>query len=75
MTNPIPVDLSNEAHERLKAVADKVGRTEPEYVRWVLEQHLEDMEDISRAERVLERIHRGEEEVVSAEEFWRGLED
>ena len=75
MSKPPAVDLSDAARERLKVLADKVGRTEPEYIRWIIEQHLEDMEDISRAEQVLERIRGGEEEVVSAEEFWRGLED
>ena len=36
--------------------------------------HLDDLEDIYLAEQALERLRRGEDEVVSAEAFWRGLE-
>ncbi|MEX0383167.1 CopG family transcriptional regulator [Spiribacter sp. 1M153] len=37
--------------------------------------HLDDLEDIYLAEQALERLRRGEDEVVSAEAFWRGLGD
>lgn len=33
------------------------------------------MEDTYLAERALERIRSGEEDVLSAEDFWRGLDD
>ena len=32
-------------------------------------------EELYLAETVLERIASGEEKVISAEEFWRGLDD
>lgn len=40
-----------------------------------IETHLDDPEDVYLAEQTLERLRRGEEEIVSAQEFWRGLDD
>ncbi len=75
MSKSTAVRLSDETYERLKALADKTGRTATYYIREAVEEHIEDLEDIYLAEQVRERIRRGEEEVVSAEEFWRGLAD
>ena len=36
---------------------------------------IEDLEDAYLGEQVLERIRKGEEKVLSAEEMWRDLED
>jgi len=41
----------------------------------MIERGLEDMEDYYLAADVLERIRKGEEEVVGSEDFWRGLDD
>lgn len=67
----IPIDT----YGRLKALADKTGRTTTYYIREAIEEHLEDLEDIYLAEQTLERIRSGEEEVISSGEFWRDLED
>ena len=75
MSKSTAVRLPDETYERLKALADKTGRTATYYIREALEEHIEDLEDIYLAEQVQERLRRGEEEVVSAEEFWRGLAD
>lgn len=71
----IAVRLPQELHDRLQALARETGRTATYYVREALEEHLEDLEDIYLAEQALERLRRGEDSVVSAEEFWRGLAD
>lgn len=42
------------------------------YIREAIESHLDDLEDIYLAEQALERLRRGEGELVSAEAFWRG---
>ncbi len=74
-TRQTAVRLPTETYGRLKALADKTGRTTAYYIREAIEEHLEDLEDIYLAEQTLERIRRGEEEVISAGEFWRDLED
>ena len=71
----IAVRLPQELHDRLQALARQTGRTATYYVREALEEHLEDLEDIYLTEQALERLRRGEDSVVSAEEFWRGLAD
>ena len=75
MSKSTAVRLPDETYERLKALADRTGRTATYYIREAIEEHLEDLEDIYLAEQTLERIRRGEEEVISSEEFWRGLAD
>lgn len=71
----ISVRLGEELEQRLEALAKATGRSKTYYVREALIQKLEDMEDLYMAEAVMERIVSGEEKVISAEEFWRGLDD
>ena len=49
--------------------------SQPALVRKGILEKIEDMEDVYLAEHVLERIRKGEERTLSAEEMWRGLED
>jgi RHH-type rel operon transcriptional repressor/antitoxin RelB len=71
----LSVRLPEDIEKRLEALAKATGRSKTYYVREALIQKLEDMEDIYLAEAVLERIRSGEEKVISAEEFWRGMDD
>ncbi|MCC6519984.1 MAG: ribbon-helix-helix protein, CopG family [Tabrizicola sp.] len=71
----LSVRLPEELEQRLEALAKATGRSKTYYVREALIQKIEDMEDLYLAETVLERIASGEEKVISAEEFWRGLDD
>lgn len=71
----LSVRLGEELEQRLEALAKATGRSKTYYVREALIQKLEDMEDIYMAEAVLERIRSGEEKVISAEEFWREMDD
>jgi len=75
MSKQTALRLPDELYERLQALAGRTGRTATYYMREAIEQHLDDLEDIYLAEQTLARVRRGEEEVVSAEEFWRDLED
>jgi RHH-type rel operon transcriptional repressor/antitoxin RelB len=74
-TAMLSVRLPEELEQRLEALAKATGRSKTYYVREALIQKIEDMEDLYLAETVLERIASGEEKVISAEEFWRGLDD
>jgi RHH-type rel operon transcriptional repressor/antitoxin RelB len=61
-------------YERLRSLADRTGRSATYYLREAVVEHLEDLEDVYMAEQTLEKIRRGEEQVVDAEEFWNGLD-
>lgn len=71
---PTSIRLAPEIEERLDFLATKTGRSKAFYLRELIERGLEDMEDYYLAAEVLERIRSGEEDVVTAEEFWRGLD-
>jgi len=75
MSKQTAVRLPDELNERLVALAKRTGRPVAYYIREAIEEHLEDLEDIYQAEQVLERLRRGEEQVVDGEEFWRDLAD
>lgn|GEM_PF-246346 len=74
MSKQTAVRLSEETYARLQALAGRTGRTATYYIREAIETHLDDLEDIYLAEQVVERIRRGEEEVLSSAEFWRDLD-
>ncbi|UVK38006.1 ribbon-helix-helix protein, CopG family [Mesorhizobium sp. AR10] len=71
---PTSIRLAPEIEERLDFLANKTGRSKAYYLRELIERGLEDVEDYYLAAEVLERIRSGEEEVVKAEDFWRGLD-
>lgn len=69
------IKLPDDTIERLEALAERTGKDPSEYVIQAVEQLLEDMEDLRLAEEATLRIQRGESELMSGEEFWRGLVD
>jgi RHH-type transcriptional regulator, rel operon repressor / antitoxin RelB len=72
---PTSVRLSPETERRIDLLASQSGRSKAYYLRELIERSLEDVEDYYLAEAVLERIRKGEEKVLTAEEFWRELAD
>jgi RHH-type rel operon transcriptional repressor/antitoxin RelB len=74
MSKRTAVRLSDETYQRLQVLSAQTGRTVTHHIREAIESHLDDLEDIYLAEQALERLRRGEDEVVSAEVLWRGLE-
>jgi RHH-type transcriptional regulator, rel operon repressor / antitoxin RelB len=71
---PTSIRLTPEIEQRLNFLATETGRSKAYYLREIIERGLEDMEDYYLAAEVVERIRRGEEEVMTAEDFWRGLD-
>ena len=71
MSKQTAVRLPEETCERLQTLARRTGRTATFYIREAVEKHLEDMEDIYLAEKALEGLRRGDDEILSSEEFWR----
>jgi RHH-type transcriptional regulator, rel operon repressor / antitoxin RelB len=73
----LAIRLPQSIEKRLEKLARRTGRTKSYYVREAILQHLEDLEDIYLAERVLERIRNGEERTIPLEDVMKnyGLED
>jgi RHH-type rel operon transcriptional repressor/antitoxin RelB len=71
----LAIRLPEETEKRLAELAKKTGRTKTFYAREAIEKHLEDLEDIYLGLAILERVRSGEEEILSSEDVWNGLDD
>ena len=60
----LAIRLSESIEKRLEELAERTGRTKTFYAREAILQHIEDLEDVYLAERVLERVRSGEERTV-----------
>ena len=69
------IQLPKDIEARLEHLAKQTGRSKSSYARQAILEKIEDMEDIYLAEKVLQRVRKGEEEIISAEDMWRDLED
>ena len=67
------VRLSPETEQRLGFLAAQTGRTKAYYLRALIEKGLDDLEDYYLAERITERVRKGEEKTYSLEEVEREL--
>lgn len=77
MSRSTAVLLPDEVFDRLAALAAGAGRSAESYIQQAVEEHLEDLEDVTLAEHALERRKRGESGAYSLEEVERelGLDD
>lgn len=75
MNKRVTIEMPDEIHRLIAEHAAKAGAATDAYVLEVIEQHLEDLHDIAAADAAMERIRRGEDDIVSAEEIWRGMDD
>ena len=75
MSKQTAIRLPDETYERLQALAAKTGRTATFYMRQAIEEYLDDLEDLYLAEQATLRLKRGEDQILGAAEFWRGLDD
>jgi len=71
----LSIRLPEEVEARLETLARQTGRTKSYYARQAIVEKIEDLEDIYLAEQTLERIRAGKEDVISADEMWRDLEN
>jgi RHH-type transcriptional regulator, rel operon repressor / antitoxin RelB len=62
------IRLSEDAEKRLDFLATQTGRSKAFYLRQLIENGLDELEDYYLAADVLERVRRGEEQVQSAAE-------
>ena len=71
------IRLAPEIEQRLDFLAAHTGRTKAYYLRAIIEQGIEDMEDYYLAAEVLEGVRKGREKVHAAADVRRdlGLDD
>ena len=73
----LAIRLPQSIEKRLEKLARRTGRTKSFYVREAILEHLDDLEDLYQAERILERIRSGDEKTIPLEDVLKrhGLED
>ena len=67
------VRLTQEIEQRLDFLASHTGRTKAYYLREIIEQGIEDMEDYYLAADVVERVRKGQEQIHSAADVRKSL--
>ena len=74
---PTSIRLAADMEQRLDFLASHTGRTKAYYLREIISQGIEDLEDYYLAANVLERVRKGQEQVHSAADVRRdlGLDD
>jgi RHH-type rel operon transcriptional repressor/antitoxin RelB len=68
------IRLEPELEKRLDFLATQTGRTKAFYLRELITRGMEDLEDYYLAADVLERVRKGEEEILSSAEVRKSLE-
>ena len=71
------IRLTPETEQRLDRLASQTGRTKAYYLREIIEQGIEDMEDYYLAAEVVARVRKGQEPVHSSADVRKdlGLDD
>ena len=74
---PTSIRLSPELSSRLDRLAARTGRTKAFYLRQVIENGIDEMEEYYLAADTLERVRKGQEKVYSAASVRKdlGLDD
>jgi RHH-type rel operon transcriptional repressor/antitoxin RelB len=74
---PTSIRLPDDIERRLDFLARQTGRTKAFYVREMILEKIDDIEDYYLAADVLERVRKGKETILSAGEVRKdlGLED
>lgn len=72
---PTSIRLPQEYEKRLEYLASQTGRSKAFYIKKIIMDHLDDLEDVYLAEYRLEQLRQGKDEIVSSEEFWSELEN
>jgi len=67
------IRLSPDAEKRLDSLSEQTGRSKAFYLRQIIENGLDDLEDYYLAADVLERVRQGREKVHSGKKVRREL--
>jgi RHH-type rel operon transcriptional repressor/antitoxin RelB len=77
MTIQTAIQLPEDVFERLQSAANERGQSPSAFIRQAIEEHIEEVEDIRRAEETLDKVKSGEMRTNSLSEAARelGLDD
>lgn len=77
MTIQTAIQLPEEVFERLKSLADASGQSPTDFISEAILEHIEDLEDVMRAEEIMKEIQAGRMKTYTLEEVERelGLDD
>ena len=67
------IRLSSETESRISFLANETGRSKAYYLRQLIENGLDELEDYYLSEKVMERVRNGEEKTYSIEEVEKEL--
>jgi len=67
----LAIRLPADIEKRLEALAEATGRTKTFYAREAIVEHMDDLEDLYLAEKVLEEIRAGRAKTTSLEDVMR----
>jgi len=70
----LAIRLPESIEKRLEKLAKRTGRTKTFYAREAILKHIEDLEDVYEAERVLQRVRAGKEKTHRLAEVSKHLE-
>ncbi len=73
MAHPLSIRLDDDLAARLERLARTTGRSKSFYVKQAIEDHIDDLEDLYIAQKVLERIADGRERLIPLEDLEREL--
>ena len=69
----ISLRLDFDLEQRLSFLSKETGRTKTFYIKKLIEENIEDLEDIYLSDAVMERIKSGEESTISLSELEKNL--
>ena len=72
---PTTIRLSPETEARLSHLAQETGRSRAFYLRQLIEDNLDELEDVYLSEKRLENLRSGKSITLNADEVWGDLED
>jgi len=72
---PTTIRLKPEIEARLDLLASETNRSKAFYLRRLIEDNLDDLEDVYLAEQRLEDLRAGTSSTLSADEVWGDLDD
>ncbi len=71
---PTSVRLPNEYEQRLDYLSRQTGRSKAFYIKQLIMDNLDDLEDVYLAEHRLEQLRQGNDEIINSGEFWSGFD-
>ncbi len=67
------IRLSQEIEKRINILATETGRSKAYYLRELIENGLDELEDYYLSEKVMERVRKGEEQTYSLDDVEQEL--